>query len=188
MCRMGNLFSRGNKVPAGKGVASWVMNLIRCQKCLHLAPDFFFPTNWCKKECFSAPKVIPGRKWCTNGAFSTLEVVPLPIQCKKECFSAPKVIPRRKWCTNGAFSAPGVICREEWCTDGAFPAPEPVPVGIYHLEVLNPAGTGNNSLSNLSSIPNIRLICLIDALYLYFNSLASFIFSLTPNNLGDFIL
>ena len=163
-----------------------------------------FPIRCCK-ECFPAPKIIPGRKWCTNGAFSAPETVVLPIRCKEECFPAPKVIPGRKWCTNGAFSAPKTVvrpiqCKKEcfsapkiipgrkWCTDGAFSAPEPVPVGIYHLEVWNPAGTGNNSLSNLSSIPNIRLICLIDALYLYFSSLASCIFSLTPNNLGDFIL
>ena len=30
---------------------------------------------WCKIECLSAPRVIPGRKWCRNGASSAPEVV-----------------------------------------------------------------------------------------------------------------
>ncbi len=164
------------------------MRPIRCKKeCFH-APKLLPGRIWCQNGAFPAPKIIPGRKWCTNEAFSAPGAGVRPIRCKKECFPAPKLLPGRIWCQNGAFPAPKIIPSRKWCTDGAFPAPEPVPVGIYHLEVWNPAGTGNNSLSNLSSIPNIRLICLIDALYLYFNSLASCIFSLTPNNLGDFIL
>jgi len=71
---------------------------------------------WCKIECLSAPRVIPGQKWCPNGAISAPEVVEQGgLVQKRVSFCAkshprPKMVPewgsfRTGTCGTGQFGA-----------------------------------------------------------------------------------